>query len=1111
MKKNFEKPTRRKCAWLQKLLKIMKLTFFLILVSTMLVSAGVYSQNTKLSLHYKDISVGDLLELIEEQTEFRFAFSKSSLNRDEKISINVKEEKLDKVLSVILNPNQLSYKIIDRYVVISDKNASAENKIQQSQITISGKVTDSSGIPLPGVTVVIKGTTNGTVTNADGGYYISNVPENATLQFSFVGMKAQEILVDGKATINVVLSEENIGIDEVVAIGYGTMRKKDITGAVSALKGDELEARPVANSALALQGVAPGLNIQNHGGITGDEDVIIRIRGTGTLNDSNPLVLVDGIPQSLSDIPANEIESISVLKDASSASIYGARAGNGVILVTTKRGIEKGARVIYDNYVGFQSRCIWPEAVSPGDYLRLQNEAFENIGQSAPYSEEWITNVENGSNPYIYPYSDWADIVFDDQAFQQNHSLNISAGSDFGKISLSANYLDQDAIIKNHNYKRYSFRLNSNINLNKKMELIADLMYRSRHRKGVGRTPEQMVQGVIHTNQAIVAVYPNDSYDFVGVWNPYALIHKSGTHTKDYFDFVGTIGLNYQLLNNLKIKGSVSIVNTFLEERLFRNKLEIEDYFTGEAISVGSWWVENYLEENRERNFEPNYNLTIDYDNKLFNNEYKLLLGFQEIGSKERSLNASRDGFYSNEIRELDGGESTNIGNGGTSSEWRLRSFFGRFNYSIKNKYLIEANVRYDGSSRFSKGNKYGLFPSFSAGWRISEENFFKAKNVISDLKLRASWGQLGNQGIPLYRNVGYYSLDQGYSFNDDLVVGAAQTIAPNSDITWETTTMTDIGIDVELWNGKVSFTGDYFWRKTYDILLELPIAPSIGIDAPVQNAGIVTNHGWELQANYFGSSSSRELKYSISLSLSDFINKIEDLKGTGPYHDSPYIWQEGYSINTLYGYKSLGLYLSEDDLSKYPTKINEGVTLGDMIYEDTNGDEKINSEDRVVIGNSDPRYSIGINSNISYKGFDFAMFWQGVLKYQGLNNSGLIQGPNWQCYTVKEMLDRYHPTQNPDGSMPKIRYGINWNTQISDFWIEDTSYLRLKNFQIGYSLNTNFLQKINISKLRFYIAGENQITFTRAKWVDPEFPSNVRLRYVPQAKSIVLGLNVTF
>ena len=1095
--------------------RVIKLNMLFMLLLTVSVYGKVKAQRITLSV--KNESLENLFSKLSKLTKYKVMYVDDLMIEVPSVSFNLKNATVNDVFNTTLKDTDFNHKIVSGTVIIKRKPklVQAINSVVNVQKQIRGRVFDSDGISLPGATVLLKNKERaGIMTNTDGEFSIlANIGD--VIQISFIGYISREITVtaDGASEIDVLLDRLESQLGEVVVVGYGTQKKENLTGSVSVVKGDEIAERPVTNTALALQGAAPGLSVVNRGGAPGDNDgdVQIKIRGTGTLNNSSPLVLVDGIPQKLSSVSPSEIESISILKDAASASIYGSRAGNGVILVTTKRGIKEGVSVTYDAYAGFQAKNFWPESASPGDYLRLHNEAYENAGLPIPYSDEWIKNVEAGTEPLKYPFTNWADAVFDDRAFQQSHSLNVSSGGKSGRILVALNYVNQDGIIKRHNFERYSVRLNADLYINKKLTLNTDLLYRKRNYTGVGQSPAVIMQSILHSKQSVVGVYPNGSHDLVGGWiNSYALIDKSGESTKNNDDMVATVGLKYDIVDGLSLKGSLSINNNILENRLFRNRLEMTNYYTGEIMPVGERWAQNFLEDSRQRTFEPSYKLYADYDKTFGQHEMHVLLGYDEIHNRFRGVGASRDNFYSNELHEINAGDSKNWKNWGSSEEWRLRSFFSRVNYVFNDKYLFEANLRYDGSSRFSKGKKYGIFPSFSAGWKVGEESFLKDNVWVKDLKLRASWGQLGNQEIPLYRNVGVYDLDQGYNFNDNIVVGAGQKIASNPDITWESTTMTDIGVDFGILNNKFTIVADYFWRKTNDILFQLPIAPSIGIEAPTQNSASVENKGWELAINYNGNNG-KEFKYSIGFNISDVKNKITDLKGTGPYYRDKYIiWQEGQSINTLYGYKTHGLYRTQADLDKY-AKVNEQVTIGDIIYEDINEDGVINSDDRAILGNMDPRFPIGLNFGASYKGFDFSMFWQGVLKAQSNLDGALIEGPNWQNYTTSDMVkNRFHETRNPEGTMPRVSYGNAWNIHVSDFWIQDTKYIRLKNVQLGYTLPSFILDKLKINKIRMYVSGENLITFSGTKWVDPEFPAG-RLQYYPQSKVVTAGLSLLF
>lgn len=1100
--------------------RIMKLTIVALILCTSQVRAEGYPK--KVTIIKKNVLLSEAFKAIEEQTGFLFFYDKDLILKAQRHDIVIKDATLDQALSACLKDQQLTYTIVNNTIVIQEKKLFSNTLykglsaiiLPPPSINITGRILDEKGMPLEGTSINLKGTDRGTSADKSGNFSIQAPEEGGILVVSYVGYITQEVRPASSAALTVILKAKpkDQQLEEVVVVGYGTQKKVNLTGSVSAITGKAIAEHPVSNTALALQGMAPGLSIVNSGGAGGADDVTIRIRGTGTLNNSDPLVLIDGVPGSLSSVTPSEIETISVLKDAASASIYGSRAGNGVILVTTKRGVKEGVSVSYDNSFGWQSKTFWPKSASPGDYLRLANEAYDNAGLPTPYSDEWIKNAEAGTEPLKYPFFNFIPAVFDDHAFQQNHSLSVSTGGKSGKILVAMNYLNQDGIVRNHNFERYNIRINSDLYITKNLGLSSDLMYRRRNYTGVGRSPQEILQSILNSKQSVVGEYPNGSYDLVGgLRNAIAIINKSGSDKRNSDDLVGTLGLKYDVANGLSLKGYLSVNNTATESRLFRNKLEMKDYYTGQPIPVGALWAQNFLQDTRDRNYQPNYKLYADYNKTFGSHNIKVLLGYDEIHNSYRTLGASRDNFYSNDIREMDAGDAKNWKNWGNSSEWKLRSFFGRLNYSFKGRYLFEVNLRYDGSSRFSMGKKYGAFPSFSAGWRVDQEKFLKNSDVISNLKLRASWGKLGNQEIPLYRNVAVYDLTQGYNFNNNIVVGAAQTIAANPNITWESTIMTDLGVDLDLFKGKVSIVGDYYKRVTSDILFALPISPSIGINAPTQNSASVSNKGWEISVNYNGNRGSRDFKYTIGFNISDVINKITDLKGTGPYYQDKFnIWQEGYSINTLYGYKSLGLYRSQKDLDTYP-KLNQQATLGDIIYADVNKDGVINSADRVIIGSKDPRFPIGLNFGATYKNFDFAMFWQGVLKAQTNLDGAIIEGPDWENFTTEDMAkNRYHVTKNPNGTMPRVSYGNAWNGVVSDFWMQDTKYVRLKNFQLGYTFAKSLTGRLRINRLRVYVSGENLLTFTPTKWVDPEIPAG-RLQYYPQSKVMTVGISLNF
>ncbi|KKM80757.1 hypothetical protein LCGC14_1336680, partial [marine sediment metagenome] len=938
--------------------------------------------------------------------------------------------------------------------------------------------------------------------------------------------------VDGQSTIEITMDENAAGLEEVVVVGYGTQSRAKVTGAISSVDGDALTQRPVTSTTTALQGQTPGLTIINQGGAPGVEDAGIRIRGVGTLNSSNPLVLVDGIEQSLSTVEPQNIESISVLKDASSAAIYGSRAANGVILVTTKRGTSSGTILSYNTFAGVQNPSFFPEKADTESWLRLENEAQVNAGGSPTFSEEYIQNAVAGTRPFEFPWANWEEGIFNKSALMQQHTFSISSGGEIGKIFASVNYSDTDGILKNFNNKRTTMRINADLFANDKLTFKAGLLYRNGDFSGPGHAingagvaGQQIVQGLLHINRNVVMEYPDGTYDLVsGQWNPRAMVNEGETK-RITDDVVAQGGFDYTISDALSLEGNVTYRFDNMGTSRFMNSLAgMTNYVTGEPQTVGGWFATNELFETTRREREFSQRLYLNYNQQFGLHELEGLIGYEEIHNTLKNVVASRQNFFNNDLRDLDAGGVDNQNISGYNEEWRLRSFFGRINYSYDDRYLLQGNLRYDGSSRFGDGNRWGVFPSVSAGWNLTNEAFMENivdNTMISNIKLRASWGQLGNQeisganqfrtGLNRFRTA--YDLNQRYQFGGNIVSGSAIREAGNPDITWETSTMTNIGLDASFIDGRLSLVAEYFWKNTDDILLELPISSTIGVDPPVQNAAKVSNNGYEIGLNYSGAFKEDDgFNYSIGINFSDVVNKIEDLNGAGPFFpDNFTIWTEGESMNTLRGLTSPGLYRTQADLDQYPATLHPSVGIGDIIYEDINGDGQISQSiapggDQVIIGNEDPRYEFGFRFQASYHGFDFSMFLQGVLKQQHLLDGAIPEGPAFSNFIHKEMAERaYHPERNPNGDWPLVTAGNTWNIVKSDFWLIDNKYARLKNFQVGYTVPQEIF-----SKLRFYVSGENMLTFTPQKLFDPETPRG-RSQFFPQTKTMSVGLNIVF
>ncbi len=1101
----------------QNLLLKMKLTILALILGFMQLSASVYSQATKFSFELKQKQVADILREIESESNFRFFYQREQVDVERVITLNAKNNTVEEILTAMFKDEGVKFKVLDNDLILlspETKNFSELIDDAAQQNSITGKVTDESGQPLPGVTVVIKGTTTGTVTDMDGNYLISNIPEDATLVFSFVGMLTQEVEIGDQTDINVTMAADVIGIEEVVAIGYGTMKKSDLTGAVSTVQGDELAKRiDATNTTSALQGLSPGLTIQNFAGEPGREDIRIRIRGNGTLNNSNPLVLVDGVERSLSTVEPTDIESLTILKDAASSAIYGSRAANGVILITTKRGSAGGTTVTYNYNIGFQNVLGFPEIADTKSWLELENEAKVNAGAPPIHSQEEIDNILAGTKPFEFPWTIYEDYIFHTNAPQQRHSVSLTSGGQNGRVFASVNYLDKDGIINNFNEKRMSARINSDLYITDKITASFNMNYMNHKSTGPGFTGQRITQGMEHINRDIVGKYPDGTYDLVGgSWNSIAMMEQ-GERILDRDEFSTQVGLEYKILPTLTFKGDVTLKSYGTHESTFMNSLQgMRNYVTGELVTVGGWFAVNNLSEEQRSTKEWSQRAYLNYNEKFGKHAIEATVGYEGIDNKYFRLDGYRQDFYNNDLRDLDSGASAGQSTGGGRSEWNLQSFFGRVNYAYDDKYLLQANVRYDGSSRFADGNRWGVFPSFSAGWRVSQEGFLADNEAITNLRLRGSWGKLGNQDIGLYRYLNTYNLGQGYAFGGASVSGAAVTTAGNPDITWETTTMTNIGFDLGLFNS-VEVTAEYFWNLTEDILLSLPIAPTTGVGAPTQNAASVSNNGYELSVKYYSPRKNNDgFQYSLGLNFSDVKNKIEDLKGTGPYFPDKFtVWQEGYSMTSLRGLKSPGLY-KEGDLAKYPAVINPQVKIGDIIYEDMNGDGVISQSmfpagDQYIMADEDPHYEFGIIGEATYKSFDLSFFFQGVLQKWHTLDGAIMEGPNWGNMIVKEMAkETWHPVRNPNGTWPIVTYGNSWNLQESDFWLQDSKYIRLKNVQFGYTIKPSKY----ISNIRVYLSGENLLTLTPTKLFDPETPRG-RSQFFPHAKIMSAGVNITF
>ncbi|BAX78797.1 SusC/RagA family TonB-linked outer membrane protein [Labilibaculum antarcticum] len=995
----------------------------------------------------------------------------------------------------------------------SSDNGKMETTVLQTQeYNVQGNVVDKNGETLIGVNIIVKGTTTGTVTDFDGNYQIK-VPKNSTLVFSFIGYLNQEIVVTDNAIINVSLLMDALGLDEVIVVGYGTQKKANLTGSVSSVKGDEMVKKPMTDARQALQGVSTGVTIVDRGGAPGDENLNINIRGIASIPDANnasktsPLVLVDGIEMLLRDVNSNDIESISILKDAASSSIYGAKAANGVILITTKRGKVGEYKVDYNGYYGWQTPATLPELVDAEDYLNLVNEALVNAGLNAKYTDEYIRNTVAGDDPINYPYVNILDELFETAPIF-NQSIRISGGNEKSRIALSLNHMDQQGMLKNVESKRFGFRLNTDFQVKDNLKIRADISFSRKNNERPYRYNSALSE-MINTSPVMVLKYPNGAYGLnKDNTNALASLEVGGTNkiVKEALNM--KVGADLEVLSGLTLKTDLSYKSINNRYKEFRAEYDFVD--PQDTESVIQKWSPSRLVDRRLQQEELNFKALLNYNKTFGDHQLDLLAGSEITENTAYVLRGMRTNIYAENYDELNTGDAEGQTNNGYQEDWSLLSYLGRVNYSYKGKYLLEGNIRYDGSSRFAEGHKWGVFPSFSAGWRMSEENFMDRFSEIDNLKLRASWGQLGNQNIGLYRFTSTVYADYSYNFNDNEVNGYSQRYYANTDVTWETTEMIDFGFDVSLFNNKIEIVADWYQKDTKDVLLNLPISYLTGLEASETNAGQVRNTGWELAIIH--RNKINDLTYSVGFNISDVKNELIDFAGNEPSISGFNILKEGESINSFYGYVSDGLFQTQDEIDQHATQPNQSdLRPGDIKLVDQNGDGEINDDDRKVIGSPIPHYTFGLNLYMEYKGFDFSAFVQGVLEAENYFYGAPNEGPSYEIFTTKRVLDRWTP-ENTDASFPRLQAASNKNNYLyNDFWIRDASYIRLKNLQIGYSFQKSVLEKLKLEKLRVYAGATNLFTITDVEsGLDPESYDG-RPSYYPPVSTYTVGVQIRF
>jgi TonB-linked SusC/RagA family outer membrane protein len=971
---------------------------------------------------------------------------------------------------------------------------------QSPTITIKGKVV-ADGEPAIGATIQVKGTSMGTTTDIDGNFTI-NAPERGTLVFSYVGYQSQEIAVNGRGTLNVTLRSDVVALGDVVVVGYGVQKKINLTGAVASVNSEELEGKPVANVLQAMQGTTPGLIIQE-GSSTPGSVPSINIRGLNTMNNNDPLVIIDGIEGSLGNLNPADIDQISILKDASSTAIYGSRASNGVVLVTTKKGKSGRTEVSYDFMYGLQQPTSLPNVADSWVYAELYNEAAVNSGRSTKFTPEQIAAFRQDG-----PNVKWIDELYKSTAPQSSHNVSMTGGSDRLSYLASVGYVDQSSLFEGPDYGYH--RYNARLNVNHKVTDNFTLTLTSQFARNDIREHAYWTDWIIEQANRMPPIYdiknPDGTYNYPSGSNSNSLqrLEQGGYRQNVNDELLGTIRAEWEVYKGLKLIGSAGgrVWNNAQHEK--RNAFE------------GTGDTENHIAENFYRSRNITTNLMATYNATFGKHTVGALIGYSYEGFHEKQFATTRITEDSKNDIFVGSLSGDNVSNSGFASDWSIYSGFARATYNYDEKYLFEFNIRNDYSSYFAKGNRSGVFPSFSAGWRVSEEKFWdNLKPYIPSLKIRGSWGWVGNNRIGAYQYMQTVTVTSGISFGDKLASTAAFASA-NPDLKWETTRMADIGFDLGLLDNDLNISFDYFNNRTKNILVNLPIPGLFGNGAPIQNAGVVGTNGWELAVNY--RLKTGPVGHNFAVNLSDSRNKVLDNRGAVLINGSDVqtIIKEGYPLNSYYAYRWDGFFQNQEECDAGPHL--DGITPkpGDIRYLDKNGDGLIKEDDdRFVVGNDFPRYTFGFTYGLDVHGFDFSMMWQGVGKRDKWMRGEAVEAfhNNNEGPVLDFHLDRWTPS-NPDATYPRLTMGSESanNAAKSDFWIQNAAYLRLKNVQIGYTFPMKWMSRVGIHQLRVFLSGQNLLTFDKMKGgYDPEYTGDGSGRAYAVAKTYSLGLNVKF
>jgi TonB-linked SusC/RagA family outer membrane protein len=1046
----------------------MKLVLVLLFVTGLQVAARP-SEAQHVTLSGDHLSLGQIFREIRKQTGYQFFYKNELLSKARPVDIHLTDVPVAEALDYSFKGQPMTYAMIGKTIVVKAAATGGRMKKEQpiARFTIKGRVFDSHEPPqaLPGVIIRVKGTNRGTTTDVDG-YFSIKANKNDVLVFSLLGYKTTEqIILKEYKSLTVSLKDQVSSLNRVTVVGMTAMQKKDIASSVASLNvSSNITGKPVTSLSQALQGGITGLQVRQSSALPGGDAATIKIRGISTLGNSDPLVLVDGVPMDMEQINPATVESVTVLKDAAAAAMYGSRAANGVILITTKRGKAGRVSVFYDGYYGVQTPVVMPQFVDAPTYMAMYNVAQMNSGSQPFYTEEEIQKTRSGKYPIDYPNTDWVKKVINPAAPIMNHSLSVTGGNQLARFAITGDYLYQDGMMPVLNERRYNLRANTSITLSNKFYFYLDILAIKRDNEYPNASLEhggtRILNDLYLIPPTVLPKYPAEKgwpqmYGRYGsIVNPVAYFEHGGSIRDDYAESSINLQPRWEVFPGFSLKGQFSFrLNSDLENDV-RDNYYFFDYYTRQLVQT--WPVERSAKSTVREN-------------------YYFLSGMADYTWTRKGNSLHAIAGYSQEVDHLDYWNITS-----------LASVFGKVNYAYKDKYLAEASLRRDGSSKFGPGHKWGYFPSVALGWNISSENFLSGWKTLSSWKLRASYGQLGNQNLSLYK---YQNLiDAG---------NGEENVWGNPDITWETVNMLDIGTDVSLLKqGNLNFTFDYYDKLTKGLILNPPVSAVGGMGTPPLNAGRLRNRGWEVSLRYHGQAGTKS-RFSVRTGVSYNKNTILYLDG-GPYISGGNINKAGYSIGSYYGYKTDGLLQASDFLKDGTAQVPvvNGEAAGDIRYVDLNGDGAIDASDETVIGNPIPKYNYFADLQFSWKNLSLETLLQGVGKNDfSANLEGDALGYLWHPLnlsaaggvpTTYYAAHAWQPGRT-QARFPRLSAQPAVDMMDSDFWFWNGAYLRIKFIQLSYTITSKFLQRRGIRNAQVYLNAQNPAVFTSVVMADPE------------------------